>query len=439
MECKRDPQLSKNALSNLTEIFRTNGKQTLMEFIEEADRYLVSMNNIQLNELKQEFGHFIKYLSKHSSKSSKNSKVNTRKRKRSAGGSNMPPGFNKQVTGGAWQPPLPPGPPPGVPVYFRPPIGLPVGVPMGMGTPVQMPRGPQGPGVVRGMIRVGATFLLPRSMTGVIYAGLWLGIVLLAGFAEQEHHAFLMMGIEQITSGNCMGTMGIFDVARHPLCTRWRELMVPMLTALNEVMKLNMRALGVLTAGVGVVVTVPLAIDAVVYELAFNIDYVLTTALQSFTGRPLIPPLRSMSRPSIPALAGRMLSLVNPAQVAGLAVGQTPNMGQTLGYQHFMPPPGQAYLQQGYGQPMYERAAGYDQLMAQQAQQAQYAAQQAAQWDQATPWMQQQHMAQQMPQWMPQQMQPQMRGRNNNRPRSRSRGRSRSRSRGRRRRDNGNY
>jgi hypothetical protein len=431
MACRRDPQLSKNALSNLTEIFRTNGKKTLTEFIEEADSFLDSMNPTELNEVKQEIGHFIKYLSKGNHSAHSKNSTGTRKRKRSAGG--------------AWQPPLPPGPPPGVPVYFRPPIGQPAGVPMGMGPPVQMPRGPQGPGIARGMIRVGATFLLPRSTTGVIYAGLWLGIVLLAGFAEQQHHDFLMMGIEQITSGNCMGTMGIFDVARHPLCTRWRELMVPMLTALNEVMKLNMRALGVLTAGVGVVVTVPLAIDAVVYELAFNIDYVLTTALQSFTGRPLIPPLRSMSRPSLPALAGRMLSLVNPAQVAGLAVGQSPNMTQQLGYQQFMPPPGQAYFQPVYGQPAYERAAGYDQLMAQQAQQAQFAAQQAAQWDQATPWMQQQQMAQQMPQWMPQQMpqqlQPQMRGRNDDphRRRSRSRGRSRSRSRRRRNRDNGNY
>jgi hypothetical protein len=386
MECKSNPQLAKNALKNLTEIFKTQGEKSLMDFIEESDKHLDSMNENQMNELKEELGRFIQHMSKQ-----KKSKSGSRKRKRSKGG-----GKNKSV-GGSWQNPgsgphrvpgsqdpslfpgthvpmvpaqmvpapvpmvpaqMVPAPVPMVPAQMVPaPMGSPMGSPVPMVQPAQMPRGPQGPGLIRGVVRVGATFLLPRTNTGIIYSGLWLTIVLLASFAGQQHHNFLMMGVQQIMSGDCMGATGFFDAARHPLCTKWREFMIPMLTALNEVMKFNMRGLGVLSAGVAAVVTTPLLIDAIVYDLAFQIDYVITTAFQSFTGRPLVAPVRDPRRPSIPQLAGRMLSLINPGQMAALSVGQQPDMTQQLATPYFIPAQGQPF----YGQPMYPYNQGYGQ------------------------------------------------------------------------------
>ena len=354
MACKIDPVLSSNALKNLSDMFVVKGQKPLLDFIEEADKYLDSMHENQMNHLIEDIGRFIKHVSK---KKSKRSRSRRPSRRRTAGGS--------------WQDPSRPPVNPSYPVQIVAPVqmapvpldqhvqmvqGPPLqGPPIQMvqGPPVHMPRGPQGPGIVRGLIRVGATFLLPRTTTGIIYAGLWLAIALMASFASQPHRDFFNEGIEQITSGDCMGVTGHFSVLRHPLCTRYRDLMVPMLTALNQLMNFDPRGFGVLAAGLGIVVTGPLLIDAIIYELAFTTDYVITTALQSFSGRPLIPPTRSATRPNIPHLMGRMLSLTNPGAMSALSAGQMPIMGQPLGNQYFVPIPGQS----GYGQPFAQAYA----------------------------------------------------------------------------------
>lgn len=399
MECKRVPQLSKNALKNLSEIFKVNGKRSMLDFIEETDKYLDSLTDSQIKEVKNEIIRFTNSLPKMGSRS-KGSKGMTKKRKRSNGGAvnlntDTENGGLKPTLGGSFNPGYPGGPPGGPPGGFQggppgspyviqpiqPPLRVvqvlqPVGDQMGspLGQPVQMqmgqvemPRGPQGPGIIRGIVRVGVTFFVPRSTTGIIYSGIWLGIALLAGFSAQQHRDFLMLGIEQITSGSCMGVAGFFDVARHPLCTRWRELMTPILTALNEVMKFNLTAMSVLTAGIGAAITAPMMIDAVIYELAYNIDFVITTALQSFSGRPLISPTRSLTRPNIPQLMSRMMGLRNPGTMSALTLGQTPNLTHTLGNQFFVPVPGHP----GYGQPYAQAypvpyAQPYDPRMAQQ-------------------------------------------------------------------------
>jgi len=478
MACKFHQEKADNALDNLSEMFKVEGKRTLNDFLKEADQYLDSMNNQQLNELKTKLSRFNQWFVNRS----KNARSSV-KRKRSLGGTKN--AWKGSVLGGAWQPPGPPGSyggPPGPPgsyggpppetqppgSYGGPPVppvsfvsplrlvqpvlqtmGSPMGSPVGqsmgqpMGQPVQMPRGPQGPGVVRGLLRVGVTFFSPRTNTGVIYAGIWLAIALLAGFSSNQHQDFLLQGINQIRDGSCLGATGFFDAARHPLCTKWRELMIPMLTALNEVMRLNMRGLAVLSAGVGVMVTVPLMIDSVIYELAYNVDYVLTTALQSFSGRPLIPPARDPRRPSLPLLAGRMLSLVNPLQMASLTQGQHPDMTQQLSSQYFTPQQGQPFFGQAYG-------PGYNQGYGQQGQVPQgygHAQQMYAQQVFGTPmpYAWDPRMAQQMPprmaQWDPRMAQERPGStnindnRNDNRNYSRSRrrrNRSRSRSKSRR-------
>ncbi len=338
MACSYDPQLAGNALDNLNEIFKVNGEKQMMDFIHEADKHLDSLDESQLKEVKLEMVKFSNWLANNLGKAKP--KAKTLKRKRSKGGAKKLHGDIFSL-GGAWQPPMPPGGPYGPP--WQPPLPP--------GPPPQMPRGPEGAGVVRGLIRVGMTFLAPRTTTGLIYAGLWLAIVLLAGNAEQQHHEFFMLGIEQITSGACMGTSGFFEIARHPICTKWRELWIPTLTALNEVTKFNLKAMGALTAGLSVVVAVPLLVDATVYEVAYNVDYVLTTALQSFTGRPLIPPTRSGTRPSLPQLMGRFIALVNPVQMGALTAGQQPYMGMSLAPEQYMP--------QGYAPPVYTAQASF--------------------------------------------------------------------------------
>ena len=386
MACKINPERSSNALKNLSDMFVVKGQKSLLDFIEEADKYLDSMHENQFNHLIEDIGRFIKHVSKKKSKRSRPS------RRRTAGGSWQDP------SQGPYTPPVNPlhegqivapvrmAPVPldqGQPVQMVQPMVQGPPIQMVQGPPVHMPRGPQGPGVVRGLIRVGATFLLPRTTTGVVYAGLWLAVAIMAGLESESQKDFFKAGIEQITSGDCMGVRGRFSGLRHPLCTRYQTLMIPMLDALNQLMNFDPRGFGVLAAGLGMIVTGPLLIDAVIYELAFTTDYVITTALQSFSGRPLIPPTRSTTRPNIPHLMGRMLSLTNPGAMSALSVGQVPIMGQPVGNQYFVPVPGQPYAQayplpyaQAYPQPMMQQP-----MMQPMQQQPMMPQQAAALWD----------------------------------------------------------
>ena len=353
MACKINPQVSSNALKNLSDMFVVKGQKSLLDFIEEADKHLDSMHENQFNHLKDDIGRFIKELSKNKSRRPRSRRPS---RRRTAGGSWQDPSqgpyrppanplYPVQIVAPVQMAPVPLDQGQQVQMVQDPVQGPPIQ--MVQGAPVHMPRGPQGRGIVRGLIRVGATFLLPRTTTGIIYSGLWLSVALMAGFAGQSQQAFFKAGIEQITSGDCMGVTGRFTALRHPLCTRWQVTIIPMLDALNQLMNFDPRGFGVLVAGIAMIVTGPLLIDAMVYELAFSMDYVITTALQSFSGRPLIPPTRSATRPNIPHLMGRMLTLTNPGAMSALSLGQNPTMSHVLGNQYFVPIPGQP----GYGQP----------------------------------------------------------------------------------------
>ena len=201
----------------------------------------------------------------------------------------------------------------------------------------QMPQGPAGRGFVRGIIRVAATLILPRTRTGVIYSSIWIAIFWMVGFGSDANQAFLRAGITQISDGSCLSVTGMFDFTRHPLCTGWRMIVIPIIEGANELYGWRITGLARMLTGISIATAVPMTMEASVYELAYHTDYLVTTVIQAFYGLELRPPTRTPGRRSLPEILSLAANMTRPGHSVPLLYGQQPAYAQPLAPPQFMP------------------------------------------------------------------------------------------------------
>ena len=173
--------------------------------------------------------------------------------------------------------------------------------------------GPQGRGIVSSTMRVAAALLIPRSKTRFFQTLIWMAIITMAGYSSQTDGGFIKAGLSQINSGNCEGGWGAFDWQRHPLCTAWKAFKSPVITAMNDIYRLDRDGYIKLLTGLGGMGMVPLIVNSFIYWLAYIMDYQITLMISAYLNIPFVKP--RVEQTGLFSLFSLYMRIMNPIQV----------------------------------------------------------------------------------------------------------------------------